>query len=550
MQDPKQFLLMHVEKFVLVVMGLLLVAVLFLYAPWDIEVKQKSQIRDRLQDGLREMNDTKFPPIFVVEQYTEKINELYQTPWLTQRAPALLQPNWPIFWNLPRKGVWKERAPEAPAVVGVKAVYAKADRGQAVIVFQIDDMAERRLLGDTAIQDYQNGLEFERIEIYRVDRGANEKPVRITPDNWKPEGLPARYGAPLGSSEVGAAGDVFDVPVYIYAQARPPMPPGPYGGGMTPEERQRLEDQRRRMEEEMRRRIEEDRRREEERRRGKIDTTKPTPTPSPTPRRPTTTTPTPTPVPRPGPVRPVRTTPETATKAPGGWYYFVDQNVDPDGRYEYNVVIVCRNPVYQQYKDTREGVREFVSSEPVSTPPSAVIRVESYKRWYFQGGTHSDQVELGTFKVRNFVGGRRDFTPEEIAAIVAELSGTADTSKTSKSRTAVKTTEPEGLWVEAGFTVRPGEEIGGKTMVNVGGEKREVDFSTGCYVVSVRNDVQVTEDARPMSVAGPDGTLKTETRINRMVIPKLRLAYMDKKGALRTKWQEVPPALPRGKDEK
>ncbi len=547
--DPRQLLLMHVEKIVLVVMGALLIVVLWFYQPWSVEVRENQKIKDLLTQGLdlRAKKDSPWTPeVPPALDCISGPNGLYPRPWQNDPAPSLLPPNWPIFWNLPKNRVWKAQAPAPPTVVPVTAVYAKADRGQAVIVFQLDDMAQRRALETTGVTDYQNGLEVERVEVWRIDRNTRQK-TRITPDGWLPADLPPRYGGPAPTSKAAPA-DLFGIPVYTYAQGMQPDPRA------EDEMRRRMqEEMRKRMEEEMRRRRDEEKKMEERRRKEDEDRLKRElegsgPRPTPPPRTPRTTTPR-TPAPRtPAPRTPTPTpTPGATGGTPGGWYYFVDQSIDPDGRYEYNVVVVCKNPVYPQYKDSpQERVPEFVQSEAVSTPPATEVKVESYKRWYLQGGTRSAQIEKGIFKVRSFIGGRREFSAEEIAGIVAELSG-ADT-KTRKP--APKTVaEPEGTWVEAMFNVLPGEEIGGKASVTVGADRREVDFSTGCFVVSIENDLQVVEDHRTTPVSGKDGVVKNEERINRMVIPKLRVAYMDRKGVLRTKWQEVAPPLTKTADK-
>jgi hypothetical protein len=315
---------------------------------------------------------------------------------------------------------------------------------------------------------------------------------------------------------------MFGEPVYIFAQAGRP-------GAAEMEVQRRLDEQRKRlMEEEIRRQRELQQRLEAERR-AKL-----------------------------GPGVPAAVKPPPVVKAVGpavpvaqsGWYYFVDPNVDPDARYDYSVIIVCKNPIFGAKKQYETGnVPKTVSSRPVSTATSlAPVVVEEFKKWWFQGGT--PELETGTFKVRCLVGGRRDITDEDIRGIVAECSATA--GGTTVGPKPVKKSGPEEVWTEQNFPVRPGEEIGGKATVTVNGEKREVDFATGCTLVSVWTDVQVTEDPRKVTVMVPGKeTPESVERIYRVVHPgKLRIAYVDRKGKMKTRWQEVaPPMLKTGAAE-
>jgi hypothetical protein len=532
MRDPKQLLLMHVEKVVLAVMLVLLVLVLVAYEPWSITVEQKGTILSKLEDVQKKAKSTDWPDVLTPRAFDAEIETLQKKWWGEADEPHSLAPGKLIFWNLSEKGVYFDRPPDPPPVAPVAAVYAKADRGQVIVVFQIKDADQQKALLGSGVGDYQGGCEFERIEIYRTDRNApHAKPVLITPEGWLPAGLPGRYGAPAGD-ELGPRG-YFGVPVYIYAQPRPPAAPADEGRRMR-------EEMERRDREDKEKKAEEDRRRREE----EIRTTgKDTPE---------VTTP---PARQPQPV-PVRTAPPTYVKQPKpgtvgtaepkqGWYYFVDQGVDPDGRYAYNVVIVVRNPVFIKYKGTDDKVAEFAKSPAVNTPENLEVKVESYKKWFFQGVMSSGQVEMGTFRVRSYIGGRRQFTAEEIDGIVGELSGVTTKAPAPKTKVA----EPAGEWIEQSFTVYPGEEIGGKRMVMVAGAREEVDFSTGCFLVSVGQDSQVIETRQTVTVPGAGGMVKEE-RVSRMVIPKLRCAYMDRRGNLQSRWREDVPPLPKGGAEK
>ena len=521
-RDPRQFLLLHVEKVVLVVMLILLLLVIYVYKPWSIEVPEKSEILRQLDDG-KVLVDKPVWVIPEVDDYVGKTNSIIRVPWPDSQGPAVLPRSKVVFEDLKKGTIWREQDPDPPPVLPAAAVYAKADKGQVVVVFQIDDQSQRRKLEGTTVQEYQEGLEYDRIEIRRIDTSTGEK-VLITPPDWHPRNLPVRYGAP--ASLYGTPGPTsrlrFDDPVYTFAQRR---------GAEDP--RRMQEDLRRRMEAEMRRKMEDERRREEDlRRRLEEERARRTgePTTPPRTRRPTTPT-------RRSPTvrRPTRRTrgPVVVT-APTGWYYFIDQKVDPDAQYEYEVVIFCKNPAYGS---TRYSGRVVAM---VQSPPAKVLadkRIASFKQWYFQGGTVSARMEMGTFKVRVFVGGRRDITMDEINAIVAELSG-------GKVKKTAVTPEPEGIWVEHSFTVRPGEVIGDLVSKTVGEDKRDIEFGTGCTLVSVMNDVKVVEEPYTVTRPGPDGKFQTVKLLRRVVFPqKLRIAYVDRKGNLKTRWQEVAPSL-------
>ena len=526
-RDPRQFLLLHAEKVVFVVILLLVVLVAAVYHPWRIEVPEKARITTAMKECEEKMGQrvwTNLPP---VSDYVGKVNAAYERPWPEDSPPMPVPASKIVFMNVRRSG-WKPEAPGGPPVAAVKTVYAKANKGQVVAVFNIDDPGERRALELSGVPEYGDGLDFDHIEIWRLDKSTGEN-VLITPAMWLPKGLPRRYGAPpgwVGEEPAGPHG-MFGEPVYIFAQA----------GTMTPaqtEAQRRLDEQRKRlMEEEIRHQKELQQQLEEARRLHA------------TPGGPAKLGPAPGPVkPEPG-VKPGG--PAAAFGAQAGWYYFIDPNVDPDARYEYSVIIVCRNPIFGAKKQYETGsMPKTVSSRPVSTATSlAPVVVEEFKKWWFQGGT--PELETGRFKVRCLVGGQRDITEDDIRGIVAEFSATTETTPgTSKPvKKPGEKAEPEGVWIEQEFSVRPGEEIGGKATVTVNGEKREVDFATGCTLVSIWTDVQVTEDIRQVMMTAPGkGTPETVERINRVVHPgKLRIAYMDHKGKMKTRWQEVAPPI-------
>ncbi|HUW55563.1 MAG TPA: hypothetical protein VMZ92_02935 [Planctomycetota bacterium] len=531
-RDPKQFLLMHVEKVVLVVMLILLLLVIYVYKPWSIEIPETNEIRRQLEDGqmLVDRPVWKLPE---VPDYVAKTSGIIRVPWTGDTTPPTVLPySKPVFVDLMRKGtIWREQAPDAPPILPPAAVYAKADKGQVVVVFQIDDQSQRRKLEGTAVQEYQEGLEYDHIEIWRIDKTTGER-IQITPADWRPKELPARYGAPatVYGTPTFAPRSMFGEPVYLFAQNRPPDP------------RKMEEDLRRQMEEDMRRRMEEEKQRQDElRRRLEEDRRRrmgETPTETPTRRTPTRRTPTVT-TPQPPMRRPTRITrTPVLVVAPTGWYYFIDQKVDPDAQYEYAIIISCKNPVFgsPRYTGAAEKVVPVVRSAPATV--LADKKIASFKRWYFQGGTVSEQLEMGTFKVRVFVGGRREITMDEINVIVAELSGTAGTKKSATPP------EPEGIWVEHNFTVRPGEVIGKMVNKPVGDDKRDIEFGTGCTLVSIMNDVKVVEEPYTVTRPGPDGKFQTVQLLRRVVFPqKLRIAYVDRKGKLMTRWQEVAPSL-------
>ncbi|KPL02489.1 MAG: hypothetical protein AMK75_02740 [Planctomycetes bacterium SM23_65] len=536
-RDPKQFLLLHVEKVVLLVMILLVVLVIYVYQPWSIEVPERNDILNQLKEGQTRTGGSHWPPAgkdkdqFEVPDYVGRVNTVYRVPWPEGRAPTVRPAqDGGKFVDMPKKWrIIRDTPPTEPPVLAPTAVYAQADKGQVVVLFYIDDRSQQRKIEATGVQEYQDGLEYDHIEIWRIDKSTGEK-VLITPPKWRPKDLPLKYGAPITST--GTLGlrsrSVFAEPVYFFAQERPPDAgklEDEYRRRMEEEMRRRMADEKRR-EEELRRRLEDERRRREEaNRRG---TTPPAGKP-------------PARIPRRTPLRTPGTTPRRrfpeVTTTPAGWHYFLDQKVDPDARYEYIIRIVCKNPVYgsPQYE---QKVAELVES-----PPAGYLLdkpIAPFKRWYFTGGSTLEGHETGTFRVRVFVGGQREITDREISLMVAELKG----DDKSKKKTTAEVTESEGTWVEHNFRIYPGEVIGRAEGKEINGEKREVDFGTGCTLVSVRSDVKVDEEPRTSTVRDKDGNIKTIVHLRRVVYPqKLRVAYVDRKGNLRTRWEETPPAM-------
>ena len=504
-RDPKQFLLLHVEKIVLVAMALLLILVFIAYHPLGIEVPEKAEIERLLEEGMVAVGVRNWDKLPVVQNHVAQIAQIIDTPWQDGAAPSLRPLNELDFDNT-KGGVTDDphRFVPPPVVIPASKAYARALKGKAVVIFQIDHRKERRELDSLAVPDYQSGIPFERIEIYRIDRSTGEK-TRATPESgWLPEGLPRQYGAPPGFPG-GAMGPAyapgFAEPIYVFAQER----------SEEEEMRRRMAEERAR-EEELRKRIEDERRRHER-----------------TPTRPS----------RPGsPTRPRPAPGDTdETTIPAGWHYFLDSEMTPDVEYDYQIILVCRNPAKQPGSTQPARVASAPTTGRLNEP------VPSFRQWYFTGGSVTNDVELGNFKVRCYMGGQQEITSAEISRLIAELTGTAEVAAPPTRRRPGEVPVAEGAWVEKSFTVRPGEEIGMKVSVSVDGEKRAVDFRTGCQLVSIREDVQVIEDQRTARVP-EGGTVVSEKRVQLIVFSKkLRIAYVDAKGRLHTRWQEMPPAI-------
>jgi hypothetical protein len=422
-----------------------------------------------------------------------------------------------VFLNI-RKGIVIAEDTPDPTVLAPREVRARAEKGQAVVVFRIDEYAERQALDAMRAQEYQDGLTYNHIEIVRVNRSdPTQRPVTVTPEGWLPRGLPQRYGAPV--VPIVGPRSMFEQPVYIFAQR----------GGESAAERKA----RRELELEMERRMEEERRWEEERlrtmdredvQRMHRERSRTTPTPGPE-------------IVRPLPGTRVR------TGVPAGWYHFVDRDVPPDARYEYQVIIYCDNPLFGSRKVTDPSkVPQIVKSDAVGA--AETVMIESFKRWYFTGGTTAGDVETGTFKVRCFIGGRTELTPGEIAAIVAELAGgVSETPGTRAVAARPAAAETFGEWVEHNFQVVPGEEIGRRAVVAVKDEKREIDFGTGCQLVSLQDDVRVDEEVRKVPVEKNGGIQMVERVLRRTYPHQLRIAYLDRNGTLQTRYRESVPPL-------
>jgi hypothetical protein len=249
------------------------------------------------------------------------------------------------------------------------------------------------------------------------------------------------------------------------------------------------------------------------------------------------------------PVSPTETRTVTPTAGVTDWFYFIDSSstLEPDVEYQYKVIIYCKNPIDPK-KYPNSKVQRIVENDKDSTEASNPVKIEAFRQWYFTGG--APNPETGTFRVRVYVGGKREISQEEVDQILAELEGTGAEKPIKKKDTttakkgAEKKTEESGVWLEENFTARPGEEIGGKKPRVINGEKREIDFSTGCQLVSIEYGIQVVEDRRTLKVAG-----KTEPveRIQRLVnAQKLRVHYIDHLGNLKSRWQEAVPTMPSG----
>ena len=547
-RDPKQWLLLHVEKVVLAVMLLLLVLVLAVYHPWNIQVEKKDQIRIMVEDGEDRISKGKWKKELPAPTYGQKVTDLLNVPWpdhawedMGAASPKLLG-----------REVCKIVTPRdvkidgpirvlVPKVLPPRRVFAKAERGEVLIVFEMEEEAQRKE-NEGADEVYFEGLPFDHIEIERINKRTAATKV-ITPTDWLPAGLPARYGAP----RTGANAPVrFAEPVYLFAQPR-------RGGEDTrrrDEERRRLEEAmaRERDQERERRRRErelEDRRRRDAAKRMADDTRDlkdrvirdRTGRPTRPARRVNRTTKTPRKTPRVTPRRKI----DPADVAPGGVYYFVDRDVDAGSEYEYRIVVYCKNPAINEPGKVTATTPKILASRPVSTGRRGKIVTQKVTKWYFQGGSVGSNVQLGTFRVRCFVGGRKGLTPEEIKEIIDEFLNPRgeDVKVAGRGKDEVA-----GLWVEQDFQVKPGEEIGKKVRKNVDGQMRDIDFSTECCLVSVRNDVQVLEAKRKVSVPGPDGRPTTVEEIRRIVnASKLRCSYTDVNGELQMRWQKPAPRI-------
>ena len=227
-------------------------------------------------------------------------------------------------------------------------------------------------------------------------------------------------------------------------------------------------------------------------------------------------------------------------KTPSGVYWFVDKDVKTGMEYEYRVVVYCKNPIYGTSKAT-PGMPPVLASKPATSSTAGVV-FPSITKWYFQGGFVSQDAQTGTFRVRRFVGGRSGFSSAEINEALADFMRPEGEPKRPTKKPAADE-NAGGIWVQQNFQVRPGEEIGRKAVVDVSGQPREVDFATGCQLVSISDEVSVVESVRERLVPGKDAP-KTVQDVQRIVnAVKLRCAYINPQGGLDARWQENAPAL-------
>jgi len=548
MRDPKQWLLLHVEKVVLGVMLLLLALVVSVYRPWSIEVPEKEEIRTLTEDAVRLMKDgdpDRQRPKLIPPDYKTRVWQIWREPCKDYRRPERRGVSTAAIWSPFNTILDPDRGPKTypvPPMLKAKRVLVKAGRGEALILFELDDLLQQKQLQQLGVDEYMRGLPFVRIEILRVNRATGEA-TPITPPKWLPEGLPRRYGAPLDEFDARLR---FAEPIYIFAQRRP-------AGPDEDRLRREMEDLRRRREEmERRRRAEaEERLREEKmrreleereaRRRREMDGRSPR-----TPRRTTTTTKptvrTPRRRPRRTPAKRIRprVIDTGPVKAPESVYWFVDKNVKSGTDYEYRVVIYCKNPLFGTRKADADTPRVVKSA--AATTAGQGISFPSITKWYFQGGSVTRDLQMGTFKVRRFVGGHTGFTNAEISDAIADFMRPEDEAAPVRRKQGDDETAG-GLWVEQSFQVRPGEEIGKSATVSVEGEPRKVDFATGCHLVSIRDEVHVIESVRKRMVPGRDAPMTVEDVRRFVNAAKLRCAYTDPRGGLQVRWQESPPAM-------
>ena len=547
--DPKQFLLLHVEKAVFFVMAGLLVLVIWIFPPWDISVDEKDKILGHVSDLKKYRISDEETPDPKADPFLQEITNRINTPWGPRNMP--FGDDW--VTDIPRplpdnRRIFEDRVdgggdPIAPPphVVSPSAVYAVADKGQAVIVFVLDDAAQRRALGASEVLGYaENGLPFDHIEIYRVDEVTGER-EEVTPKtkDWLPPGLPARYGAPI-ATEGGARLDGFGPAVYVWSQRR--------GGRASDAERELREraasEREARDRENERNQRERDRmmreraaREAEARRRRRANERK-------DPRRkPDLRKRPPRIIRRTGPkilvkrVAQEQTVPSLAEHAKLGRFYFVDKNVTPDRRFLYEVVIICQNPLFKKSKPL---VEPLAYSEACRSKRE--LEVPSFTRWFFQSGTASGNIRYARCTVRRFVGGRKDINLEEIDRIIQKLVAGDEPTKTPKKGALPENIE--GMWIEETFKVMPGEEIGGDKLVKLPGGKdpKLIEFGTKCFLVNLDEDFVVIEKPRWKTIKTKDGVKRIKV-LSRHVSRKMRIQYLDPEGRLKTRVQQRIPAL-------
>lgn len=526
--DPKQMLLKHIEKIVLLLACVVLALTVWSYPPWHPDINEAEEINKHLGEiGKRKLieytadpvaakqnKNLELPPgINKVPDYVGMIDELIRKPWPDKKSITELDLMRPVFADVNMKptGPWQE-APHPPRMLPVPPgdVLAKGAKGRVVVVFRIDQLSQRRVLEDTGIPEYTDkGLPFHSIIIRRRDVTTGEERTISTEF---PDGFPKYYG-PSGDMPFVPArpspseGSALDGPVHwrssadvvIYAQRRPARP---RDGGLDPAEREQ-----RRFEEELRNR------QEEKRRRPATRTRRPRPRPS---------------VPRPVAERRISDTKPGSAPA-NRWFWFVD-NVDTEGTYEYSVILTVENPVFgaKKFKNWKKRPPLLVSEATTSN----TVKIASFKEWYFSGGAPAE--ERAWCVVRVLTSEEKKLDGAAVENIVRDIrAGGVGVGKLD---------EPAGEWATQRFEVRPGEEIGHKKTVRLpSGERRMVDFSTGVQVIAISEDYQVVEVERTRLVQKGE-KLERQQVLSRSVVPtRLKITVVDRKGKTYSRWQKTAP---------
>ena len=517
--DPKQWLLKHVEKVVLVAALGVLCWSLYAYPPWaaknplvDAINRNVKGIQDRQKveytaDAETKDPNKKVPPgINPVQDYVAVVEKTVGQPWSDANEVTPYDSRWVIFED-DIGGHW---TPVAPAPVGVEAptqVLAKAEKNRVIVIFKIDDRVQQRACEESRVREYGKGLPFYQVIITRESVSGHEAPVELNKGvNWLPTGLGKRYGEP---AEAVGGGALLDGPgpwhmeegVVVFSQrARPP----------DVGDEQRREEERRRVEEELRRQQEQEKKRRDAEKTG----VKPPVG--------TGTTPGPKPITG-GPKPPKTVTPGTEER----YYWFVDNDVETEGKYKYTVTIVVKNPVYKSpaYTDS-DKVPPLLSS---TAAVSNVVEIAPFKEWYFTGGVPA--TEQAMCVVRVLTAQERKLDNAAVLALVAQI---------KQGETGATGTEPAGEWVKERFSVKPGEEVGVvKSTKLADGQAVDVDFATGGEVILMSQGFQVSEGEQNKLIQAPDGTLQRVKVVTRTVVPRLEITVMDRKGNVYRKWQET-----------
>ena len=218
-------------------------------------------------------------------------------------------------------------------------------------------------------------------------------------------------------------------------------------------------------------------------------------------------------------------TSEEAERA--GRFVFADSTVKPERDWVYTVKLVAKNPVYLPQDPNSP---EFTESDLEATPLSLAQRSLPSLRWFFTGGS-PDWATVRVYKWHVFT----------ISA--SELAGAGGKVAETEAGAAGDQMVERAGWVDAMFSVRPGDPIGSEDLRwfrAPGTEKLQqltIDFSTGCTAVAVGSAVQITDyPAVTLTAAGAPAT-------RRHFKDTLLLYYTDPAGNLRTRWQESDQLL-------